>query len=134
MTCTQGGGWAAAGTKAPTLFTKFGMIQFQRTVARMYIVTHGQICVDYRPQKEEPNRTRLTVGGNLIEYPGDVSTPTADTTTAKMVVESTILTPNAEFMCADIKDFYIQTPMARYKYMRLPIALVPLEIVEGYIT
>jgi hypothetical protein len=30
-------------------------------------VTYGRICVDYRPQKEEPNRTRLTVGGNLID-------------------------------------------------------------------
>jgi hypothetical protein len=30
------------------------------------------------------------VGGNLIEYPGDVSTPTAYTTMAKMVMNSTI--------------------------------------------
>jgi hypothetical protein len=80
-------------------------------------VIYGQICVDYRPQKEEPNRTRLMVGGNLIEYPGDVSTPTADTTTAKMVINSTISTPNAKFMCADIKDLYLGTPMERYKYM-----------------
>jgi hypothetical protein len=88
--------------------------------------------VDYRPQKEEPNRTRLTVGGNLIDYPGDVSTPTADTTTAKMVINSTISTPNAKFMCADIKDFYLGTPMERYEYMRLPMALIPQEIVDEY--
>jgi hypothetical protein len=71
------------------------------------------------------------VGGNLIEYPEDVSTATADTTTAKMVMKSTILTPNAKFMCADIKDFYLETPVARYECMRLPIALTPLEIVDG---
>jgi hypothetical protein len=64
------------------------------------------MCVDYRPQKEEPNRTRLTVGGPLIDYLGDVSTPTADTTTAKLVINnSTKSTPNTKYMCGDIKDF-----------------------------
>jgi hypothetical protein len=32
-------------------------------------------------------------------------------------------------MCADIK---VRTPMARYEYMRLPMELIPLEIVEKY--
>ena len=68
-------------------------------------VTYGQICVNYRPHKKEPNRTRLTVGGNLINFPGDVSTPTTDTTTAKLIINSTILTPNTCYMCADIKTF-----------------------------
>lgn len=31
--------------------------------------TYGRIVVDYRPQKEYPNRARLTVGGDRIEYP-----------------------------------------------------------------
>ena len=30
------------------------------------------------PQKAETHRTRLTVGGNLINFPDDVTTPTAD--------------------------------------------------------
>ena len=30
-------------------------------------VTYGYIVVDYRPQKEYPNRTTLTGGGNIIE-------------------------------------------------------------------
>ena len=38
-------------------------------------ITYGRILVDYCPHKTEPNRTRLTVRGNLINYPGDVSTP-----------------------------------------------------------
>jgi hypothetical protein len=95
-------------------------------------VTYWQICVDYWQQKEEPNRTRVTVGGNLIEYPGDISTPTAYTTMAKMVINSTILMPNAKFMCTDIKDFYLRTPMERSKYMRLPIVLIPQDIVGKY--
>ena len=33
-------------------------------------VTYARIVVDYRPQKDDPNRVRITVGGNLIDYPG----------------------------------------------------------------
>jgi hypothetical protein len=96
-------------------------------------VTYGRICVDHRPQKKETNRTRLTAGGNLIDFPGDVSTPTADpTTTAKLVIQHTLSTPNAKYMCGDIKLFYLGTPMARYKYMRLPIAIIPQEIIDAY--
>ena len=95
-------------------------------------VTYGRICVDYRPQKKEPERTRLTVGGNLIDFPGDVSTPTADTTTAKLIINSTISTPGAKYMYGDIKNFYLGTPMARYEYMRLPIQIIPQEIIDEY--
>ena len=83
-------------------------------------------------RKKEPERTRLTVGGNLIDFPGDVSTPTADTTTAKLIINSTISTPGAKYMCGDIKNFYLGTPMARYEYMRLPIKIIPQEIIDEY--
>jgi hypothetical protein len=57
-------------------------------------VTYVQICVNYCPHKTEPNCTRLTMGGgDLINYPSDVSTPTADTTTAKSIINSMISTP-----------------------------------------
>jgi hypothetical protein len=95
-------------------------------------VTYGRICVDHRPQKKEANRTRLTVGGNLIDFPGDVSTPTPDLTTAKLVINQTLSTPHAKFMCSDIKSFYLGTPMSQYEYMRLPINIIPQEIIEAY--
>ena len=46
-------------------------------------VTYARIVVDFRPQKADPNRGRITVGGNLITYPGEVTTRTADMTTSK---------------------------------------------------
>jgi hypothetical protein len=95
-------------------------------------VTYGRIVVDVRPQKTEPERTRLTVGGNLINYPGDVSTATSDLTTAKLVINSVLSTPNAKYAGLDINNFYLGTPMSRYEYMRLPIALIPDEIIEQY--
>jgi hypothetical protein len=77
-------------------------------------VTYGRIVCTIRPQKKETHRTRLTVGGNLIDYPYDVSTPTAKiSTTAKIVFNSAVSTPNAKFMGLDIKDFYFNTEMER---------------------
>ena len=30
------------------------------------VVTYANIVVDYRPQKDDPHRVRITAGGNLI--------------------------------------------------------------------
>ena len=87
-------------------------------------VTYGRIVCKLRPHKKEVERTRLTVGGNLIDYPGDVSTKTAGLTTAKLLFNSVVSTPNAKFMGIDVKNFYLNTPMERYEYMRLPLSLI----------
>jgi len=85
-----------------------------------------------RPMKKEVERTRLTVGGNLIDYPGNVSTKTANLTTAKILFNSVISMPDAKFMGIDLKNFYLNTPMECYKYMRLPIDSIPEEIILQY--
>ena len=95
-------------------------------------VTYGRLVVSICPQKEETHRVRLTVGGNLIDYPGDFSSPTADLTTAKCLFNSVVSTPVAKFMTTDVKDFYLNTPMERYEYMRPPISLIHDEIIEQY--
>eukprot|EP00957_Ditylum_brightwellii_P180686 13764329-Ditylum_brightwellii.AAC.1 len=50
--------------------------------------TYARFVVDYRPQKSKKHRTCITVGGNLIEYPGDVHTPTAAIDSAKLLFNS----------------------------------------------
>ncbi len=69
------------------------------------------------PKIDEPNRTRLVAGGNRVHYPGDAGTPAANLLTVKLLLNSIISTPNAKFMTMDIKDFYLNTPMARFEYM-----------------
>ena len=59
-------------------------------------VTYGRIVAEIRPQKAETHRTRLTVGGNLINSPGDVTTPTADLVTAKLIFNSVLSTKKCE--------------------------------------
>ena len=39
-------------------------------------VTYGQVVAELRPQKAEPESVRISVGGNLIDYPGDKRTQT----------------------------------------------------------
>ena len=48
-------------------------------------VTYGRIVVAYKPDKLETDRSRLTVGGNIIICLVDASSPTADLPTIKML-------------------------------------------------
>jgi predicted RNase H-like nuclease len=63
-------------------------IQFIRSsnIPKGRKVTYGSSVVDIKDHKEEKERTRLTVGGDQIEYPGDKSTRTAGLTTAKIII------------------------------------------------
>ena len=41
-------------------------------------VTYARTVCTVRPEKDEPNRSRITTGGNLLhDYPGNTSTDTA---------------------------------------------------------
>ena len=35
-------------------------------------------------------------------------------------------------MCADIANFYLNNPMNRYEYMKLPLDIIPEEIIQQY--
>ncbi len=72
------------------------------------------------------------MGGNLINYPDDCGTPTADILTIKLLINSIISTPNSKFMTINIKDFYLMTPMDRYKYFRIKLELFPQDIIHEY--
>ena len=96
----QGGGERVDGS-----YTMFFIAQDQMPRERLKDISYGSIILDYRPHKEEPHRTRLTVGGNLIVYSGDVITPKANFTTENLIINSTISTPGARYMCCNIKIY-----------------------------
>ena len=77
-----------------------------KEIPRDQVVTYARIVVDYRPQKKDPNRVRITAGGNLIKYPFEITTRTADITTSKLMWISTIsiTTPGT---CAGIQEISI---------------------------
>ena len=55
-------------------------------------VTYGCIIYYYQPGKAEPNRARLTIRGDRINYPDDCGTQTADVLTIKLMFNSIIMT------------------------------------------
>jgi hypothetical protein len=85
-------------------------------------ITYTRVVVDYWLQKSDPNHVGLTAGGNLIEYPGELTTQTANLTTTKMLWNSVISTEHARYLCLDIKNFYLGTPMDHFEYMKMPIS------------
>jgi hypothetical protein len=90
--------------------------RYRRTKQRD--VTYILITCLIRPEKiGEPNQARLVTGGDRVHYLGYAGTPTANLLTFKLLINSTISTPNAKYMTMDIQDFCLNTPMARYEYM-----------------
>jgi hypothetical protein len=94
--------------------------------------TYGNPVVDYRPQKDDPHRIRITAGGNLITYESSPSVRTADLDTAKLHWNSVISTPGAQYMCLDIKNFYLTAKLDYFEYMRMPLDLFPVWIKKQY--
>ena len=77
--------------------------------------TYAKMVVDYCPQKKDPNRIQIAVGGNLITYKGDTFTCTADLTTSKLWWNSVL----------SLKKFYLTAALDYYKYMKIPLAIFP---------
>jgi hypothetical protein len=93
-------------------------------------VTYGSFVVDIKDHKEEKERTRLTVGGDQIEYPGDKSTRTAGLTTAKNLINSVYSTLGAKFLVIDIDNFYLKTPLGQFEYMIINLSSLPQETID----
>ena len=56
--------------------------------------TYGRIMAEIRLQKVKTHRTEPNVGGNIIKFPGYVTTPTSYLTTAKLIVNNVLSTKN----------------------------------------
>jgi hypothetical protein len=73
------------------------------------------------------------VGGDRLDYSGDVATSMADITTFKIIINSTLSNKDAAMMMMiDIKNYYIGTPLPRFEYIKMPLSRFPKEIVQKY--
>jgi len=88
--------------------------------------------IDYRPQKEDPHRIHIMAGGNLINYEGNASVRTADIDTAKLHWNGVVSTPDAKYMCLDIKKNYLTAALEYFEYMKIPLSLFPELTQEQY--
>eukprot|EP00804_Cyclotella_cryptica_P015676 CCRYP_003655-RA/>CCRYP_003655-RA protein AED:0.43 eAED:0.43 QI:0/0/0/1/0/0/2/0/236 len=72
------------------------------------------------------------MGGNLINYPDDVGTPTANLLLIKIFLNSVISTKGARFAGADIANFYLMTPLTRPEYAKIRLSDIPEEVITEY--
>jgi hypothetical protein len=72
------------------------------------------------------------VGGDRLDYNGERATLTADITTFKILINSTLSTKDARIMMMDIKNYYLVTLLPTYEYMLLPISILSDEIIKKY--
>ena len=70
-------------------------------------ITYTKVVCEVRPQKYNPNGTRITIGGNSIIYPGDVATPTASLDILKININSALSHHGAKFVCFDVTIFLL---------------------------
>ena len=96
-------------------------------IPRDRVVTHARIVVHYQSKNKDPNRVRITAGGNLLKgiYTGDLTTRTFNLTQSTCMWNSIIHTPGARFACTDASNFYLATPLEHFQYISIPVHLIP---------
>ena len=74
---------------------------------------------------------KITAGGNLINYPFELTTQIDDITALKTMWNFTISTRGARYMCTNAGNFYLATPLDCAEYMKIPVELVPQEFIDA---
>jgi hypothetical protein len=74
-------------------------------------ITYSKIVCDFKPHKKEKERVRLTVGGDRLDYSGDVHRGRRH---------------------HDEPNYYLGTPLPRFEYMKMLLSHFPEEIVQKY--
>jgi hypothetical protein len=64
------------------------------------------VC-EVRPEKDDPDCTRIIIGGNDICFPGYVGTNTLSLKLVKLLINSVLSCPGASFSFIDLNNFYL---------------------------
>jgi hypothetical protein len=72
------------------------------------------------------------VGGDILDYSGDITTSKADIATFKILINITFSTEDAAMMTMDITCYYLGTPLPRFEYIKILLSRFPEEIIQKY--
>ena len=82
-------------------------------------ICYTSVVCEVRPVKKYPNRTRITIFGTNVCYPGDVGTNTASLELFKININSIISQTGAKYVCFNIENFYLSTLLGRSEYVKI---------------
>ena len=100
-----------------------------RKILKEAKIANANFVCEIKTQKAESHITRLTVGGNILDYYADPSIPTVGILDTKIHLNSAISDAKhgARFCAADIKNYYLKDPLLQYQYMRIHYKYVTSE-------
>ena len=85
-------------------------------------ITYTSVVCTVRPEKEDPNRTRINIGGNHICYPGDVGTPMASLDLFKIIINSVLSQRGYNMSHFTGKKSTSAPPLNRPEYVKIWLA------------
>jgi hypothetical protein len=92
------------GTKQVDGTNTFFLINYDNIPAhKKKPICHTKVVCKVRPEKDDPDCTRITIGGSIICYPGDVGTNTASLELIKILLNSVLSRKGARFSTIDLK-------------------------------
>ncbi len=120
----------------------------QKGTTAMFLMTHKKIAhayrekkfftfanpvIDYRPQKDDPNRIHITAIGNLITYDGELSICMADIH-SKIALGQCCKQTESKIHVSQHQFFYLTAALEYFEYMKMPLSLFTVWILEQYCT
>lgn len=96
------------------------------------VVTYCSIACNAWNEKDPPNQSWFTIGGDKIKFPGEVPAQTVDILVAKILFNSAISTGGARFLTMDTSNFYLMTLLLSPQYLQMTLADLPEKIIKEY--
>ena len=109
----QGDGIHTRSVNDNILFIKCNQVPVGRKI------TYANPVCDYRPQKGDPYRVRLTVGGDLLPYPFDVGSPEASLLEAEILFKWCNLYPRFLLYLCRYQGLFLCSPMDQNEYIKI---------------
>ena len=72
----------------------------------------------------------MIISDSNILYLEDMGTPNVSLELIKLIINILLLLRNAKFLCFDIKNFFLGTPLDRFEYVRIKFNNIPEKFMD----
>ena len=95
-------------------------------------ICYTSVVCEVKPRKKDPDRTSIKICGTNVCYPGDVGTNTASLELFKLMINSVLSRAGSKYVCFDIENFYLSTPLDKPEYSKIQLSKIPQELIDEY--